>query len=290
MKSERRHELKTNTLASGIGNLPMFWRLHGNKVLLGVVAVMAVIVFFRFQMKAAAEKQEQATEAYTAAIGGIRNLQSLPQSGDPKMIADNRAKLQEEVDRAISQVLDDADSDAMRADALIARGDMFWTLAHMPGATSAGTQPSGKSDLQRTDALEKAKKAYEAASKMGGARPLAIATAWLGLAAIAEEQKQWDVAKGAYDSLINNSAAPQPFKDEAKIRLDDLSKIQKPILMGKPATLPAPTTAPALDLGPVGPPAPTTGAATVPSAATLPVTQPSTAPSTSPATTQSAKP
>jgi type II secretory pathway pseudopilin PulG len=284
MKSERRHELKTNTLASGIGNLPVFWRLHGNKVLLGILAVLAIILFLRFQTRAAAEKQEQAAQAYAAALAGIRNLQSLPQSADPKLVAEQRGRLQEEVDRAITQVLDDANSDAMRADALAARGDLHWTLAHLPGSRSAGTQPTGKSAAGGTESLEKAQKAYESVTRTAGAKPLAVATAWLGLAAIAEERQQWDVAKTAYDSLIKDPAAAQPFKDEAKIRLDDLTKIQKPILLGKPATVPSAATEP-VDMGPVGPPAPTT-AATAPAA----VTRPQTIPVTQPATTQSAKP
>jgi hypothetical protein len=44
MKAQRRHELKTNTLAQQLERLPFTLREHGGKILLAVIAVLLIIV------------------------------------------------------------------------------------------------------------------------------------------------------------------------------------------------------------------------------------------------------
>ena len=290
MKAERRHELKTNTWAQGLGGLPAFWSVYGTKVLLGVVAVLAIVLFIRVQRNTALEAREQSGEAYSAAVSGITSLQNLPMTvRDPAKAADQARQIQTQVETAIAQVLDTSDDDALKAEALVARGDLNWHLSRMPGIRSGsalpvGTQPTTASAAASTrpapvsseadELLEKARRAYDAATRASGAKPVTIATARFGLAAIAEQRGQWEEARKAYETVRDDAGMPQPFRDEATLRLDDLKQIQKPVLIGRPATEPAsdlpdvetrPATEPAIDLpdvespsatAPVGPPVP----------------------------------
>src|SRR3954471_18464628 len=118
MKAERRHELKTNTLAQGLGGLPAFWAVHGTKVLLGVVAVLAVVLFIRFQANSARQQQAMSEEALSNAQTAIDSLRGLAGLRDPKLIAEQRREIQSQADQALRQVLDDSKDEPLRASAL----------------------------------------------------------------------------------------------------------------------------------------------------------------------------
>lgn len=273
MKAERRHELKTNTLAQGLEGLPAFWRQYGTKVLLAVVAVLAIILFIRFQRTSAQQQQQLAGESYANALSAIDNLR------DPRLPAETRRQVQDNADAALRQVLEDSDDEVLRANALLAQGDLFWHLTHTPELPGAATQPAQSRQAapqSRDELLDRAKRAYEAVTQSPGARPATLNSALMSLAAIAEEQGKWDEAAAQYDKIINNPALPESFKGEARLRKGDLDKLAKPALIGK-----APTRTPETPgLGPLGPAAPTTS-----TAATGPTTQTdaSTTPSTQPA-------
>lgn len=285
MKSERRHELKTNTLAHNLGNLPELWRQYGTKILLGVVAVLAIILWIRVQRNNAIQQREMAGEALSSAVSGIQSIQNLPLTvRDPRLTNEHAKQIQSQVETAISQVLDTSDDEAVKAEALVARGDLNWHLATLPGmrVTSAlsGTRPTTSKAATRTasnsseveELLNKAQRAYDAAAHTAGAKPLTVATAKFGIAAIAEERQQWDAARKAYEEVRDDKSISQPFQEHAKLKLDDLTTIQKPVLIGKPATEPA-----LPDIEAQGPPAPT-------STGTRPTTKPTTsATSTAPA-------
>lgn len=264
MKAERRHELKTNTLAHQLENLPEFGRQYGTKILLAIVAVLAIVVFVRYQARASRDAREQAAETFAAALSGINNLDGVPNMPDGRAAADQRKQIQEQAARGIQQVLDQSKDDALRADALLARGDLNWKLATLPEIRGAETQPSLKLTESDDDLLEKARAAYEAAANTAGASPLTVANARLSLAAVAEEQSKWDEARKHYEQLMADPRTPEPFKNDARVRIEELADISKPILIGKPATRPV------TELPELGPPAPksTTGATTTTAPAT----------------------
>jgi hypothetical protein len=273
MKASRRHELKQNTLALGLQSFPDFWRIYGGKVLLALVAILAVVLFIRFRAQSAQQAHEQASESYAAALQAIGSLQSLPR--DPKAASEHRRAVQDQAEQAISRVLDDSNDDALKAEALVARGDLNWTLARLPDFSTASTQQTTRPAESHDDLLENARKAYEAALGLPGARPLSVTTARLGLAAIAEQRHQWDEAKKQYEAVKNDPRTSRAFKAEVEADLENLAKIQTPVLLGKAATLPAfpdlgATTQSATTLPATSGPAPTTN----PIATTQPATSP----------------
>jgi predicted negative regulator of RcsB-dependent stress response len=282
MNAARRHELKQNTLALGLQSFPDFWRVYGGKVLLALVAILAIILFIRFRTQSAHEAEQAAAESYAGAVQAIASLQNPPR--DPKLASEQRKAVQDQAERAIGQVLETSTDDGLKAEALVARGDLNWTLARMPDLSGATTQTTRPAE-SRDDALESARKAYEAALALPGAKPLSVTTARLGLAAIAEQRRQWDEAKKQYEAVKNDPRTPKAFKAEAETDLENLAKIQTPVLLGKAATMPA-TTLPAFpELGattqPAGSqPAATTGPTSTPAPApTTTTSQPATVPS-----------
>ena len=277
MKAERRHELRTNTLAQGLGGLPAFWAVHGTKVLLGVVAILAIVLFIRFQASSARQQQAMSEEALGNAQTAIDSLRGLAGIRDPKLAAEQRRQIEEQADTALRQVLDDSKDESLRAGALLAQGDLNWELARSSGATPAQTQPTTKQSRDDTDELlDKAKRAYESAAQAPGAKPVTINSAYLGLAAVAEQQGKWDEAAAAYDKIRTHPTLPPAFKLDAQDRKETLEKIRNPALIGKPPTRPAPDEPGAT---PMGPAAPTSRGAT-----TAPTTSASTAPTTRAAT------
>jgi hypothetical protein len=282
MKAERRHELKTNTLAQGLEGLPEFWRQYGGKVLLGVVAVLAIILFFRFQAQNARATQERVGESYAAAVMGIGNLQTTMAIRDPKIALEQRRQVQDQVETALQQVIEETRESAVKAEALVARGNLNWHLALMPAVRGSETQPSLKFAESKDELLDKSRRAYEDAIATDGAKPVTIASARLGLAAIAEQRGKWDDARKLYDEIIKDANTPKGFDSEARLKLDDLDKLRTPVLVGQPTT-----DAALLPQGPPVPPVPatttpTTGVTTQPATATTAPTT-ATAPSTAPA-------
>jgi hypothetical protein len=266
MKAERRHELKSNTLAHGLENLPEFGRRYGTKILLAVVAVLTIIVFVRYQARTSREAKEQAAETFAGAISAIGSLDNISDMSDARAAADQRKRVQDEAGRAIQQVIDQSKDPALRADALLARGDLNWKLAAMPELAGAATQPSLKMAESDEDLLEKARAAYEAAAKAEGASPLTVTNARLSLAAIAEQRGKWDEAKLHYEQVQSDPRTATAFQNEAKVRLEDLGDLAKPVFIGGPATKPV------TDLPEFGPPAPTTGPTTTTAPATTTTT------------------
>jgi hypothetical protein len=56
MKAKRRHDLQTNQLARFMENMPEFLKLHGNKVLLGVIFIALLIVLIRYRASSAEQR------------------------------------------------------------------------------------------------------------------------------------------------------------------------------------------------------------------------------------------
>src|SRR5688572_23651659 len=137
MKAERRHELKTNTLAHGLENLPELGRRYGTKILLAIIAVLLIIWFVRNQARSARDSREAAAETFASAVQSINGLDNLHRFIDTRAAAEQRKKIQEETGKAIQQVLDQSKDEALRADALLARGDLNWKLATLPALRGA---------------------------------------------------------------------------------------------------------------------------------------------------------
>jgi hypothetical protein len=236
MKAERRHELQQNTLAKFINDLPVHLQMHANKLLIGVVIVCALIFLMRYRTSAVIQNRETARNSVTAARAAVEQLKSIQFLGGSEIAqAEERRSLAGQVEAAIDQVLQttkDPDDSAMRADALVLRGDLNWTLANMPPIPGATTQPALGLPHSPAEYLDNAEGAYQEVLKDYNSQMVPKATALLGLAAIEENRGGWDKAAGYFSTLVSDPAMAETFKAMARHGLGVIPQLRNPAYLG----------------------------------------------------------
>ena len=277
MKSERRHELKTNALARGLGS-PETLRRHGSKVLLAVIVILLIIVWVRQRRSSTAERTIQIAAALTEARQLIDNLKELGNfAASPQDMATNRQAWTVRVESLLEQVAE-SDDPAVRAEGLVARGDLYWALANIPELPGAATQPLLRAERPAEEYLAQAEQAYQNVVASPEEAPRSsVVTARLGLAAVAENRGDWDGATRQYQALIDDAATPQPMKDLAEARLRILPQLRRPIRLAEARKV-TPSTNSLEGFLPEGSSAPSTRV----SASTTAPSSPATAPSMQP--------
>jgi tetratricopeptide (TPR) repeat protein len=286
MKAERRHELKQNTLARGIENLPEASRQHGSRVLVGVLVALLVVFLIRQRITSSREAATRAAwslDSARAAIGQIDEAIDFGGAQNPAGMAKLRQDVYQRSTDALQTVLDATDDPRLLAEARLARGDLNWKLANFPDVPGAQTQPALQFARSREDLLKTAADSYLNVVEDPAAPPESMRTARLGLAAVYENRKEWDKARAEYQKIVNDNAVPKAFKDLAVERLNNLDQVQRPPLLASPSTAEStlPTISSMLRAPPASNPATITApiSATPPATATAPVT--ATAPATS---------
>lgn len=283
MKAERRHELQENTLAHVLSNFPLYLSVYAGRII--TVVLVVALVFLLFRYRAAAKQQQfettrinlaqarEATFQLGQLVGGFR---------EPTQTAQLRSQLLLDANAAIDAVLANADTDTIKAEALVSRGDLYWTAANLPDLSGAATQPALALPEPRDELLAKATGAYEQVLSQHPKQSLAVASALMGLAAIAENRGQFDEALKRYEQM-KAADIPQLFKAlaEGRIAQMPLIRVQRRIVAATMPALDLPATAPGANGAttlPAGVAAPDSGAppaAVETPAAEKPATQPS---------------
>ncbi|MCC6422763.1 MAG: hypothetical protein IT447_04740 [Phycisphaerales bacterium] len=249
MKSERRHELKTNDMARGLEHLPDMARRYGTRILLGVILVVLVVVIILNRLHARRAAAQAAHEGLASAQYALSELRSfntfqyLTPEGD--VLARIRQQLTEEARNGLSVALGQTGDTQIMAAALVAQGDLNWLVATLPPVPAATTRPSLNLEPEPAKALDLAEKSYQQVLSHYGEQRIAAIAARFGLAAIAENNKDWTKARTYYDTIANDPDVPTALKTQASVRLTILAQLQNPILLAKPSSQPAtqPTTA-----------------------------------------------
>lgn len=271
MKAQRRHELKTNTLARQLETLPEVGRQHGTKILLGVAGVLLVVLLIRQRIASSREQAELAAYSLNHARALIGQLEtSYERVTRPEQMVAVAQQVARGGEEAVAQVLERSDDPRLLAEARLARGDLNWQLANLPEAPGATTRPDLQLPRSNEQLLQSAADSYQAVADFDAAPHNTKIAARLGLAAVAENRHQWDKAREHYQKVVDDAGAPKPLKGLAAQALSRLQEIQKPVLLAPPATGPA--SQPATQA--------TTQPGTAPS--TLPTTTPASAPVTKP--------
>ena len=277
MKAERRHELQTNSLARFLENLPLYFRFHFGKVLLGLLIFILLIVLIRQRMTTGTVARQQTATA----LGDVRRLLNELQVVDltrlsPELRAEDRKRFATQIDGAIDEIIagtDDGPEDAAtRAEALVARGDLNWIMANLPEVPGAATQPVLDMPKPPDQYLADAADAYEQVLRQYPDRAMSALTATFGLASIAENQGKWDVARTHYETILKKPDAPQVFREWTMGRMNLLPSLKEPVFTGNFGT-PPPTPPPTTTMP--GDPTATPASATQPASPTQPAsTQP----------------
>ena len=245
MKAQRRHELKQNTLARGLENLPEVGRQHGTKILIVVMVGLLVTLLIRQRVTSARAEAEQAAYWLNNGRDLVRQLRDTSERVPATQFVSVAQDIAKGVDQAVQQVLELSDDAAMVAEARLVQGDLNWELASLPEPPGAATRPQLAMPRSEEQLLQAASDAYQAVLADPKAPKESEVSARLGLAAVAENRRQWDQAREQYQKVVDDAAAPKPLKDLAAGALSRLEVIRRAPLVGQPASAPALSTQPA---------------------------------------------
>ena len=96
MKSERRHELKTNALARRLEGFPDYWREYGNKVMLVIIVFLIAYLAVRYYNdKKIRQSQDVASslETIQTQLGTLDQIEQMSSRADPTTVAELRQEI-----------------------------------------------------------------------------------------------------------------------------------------------------------------------------------------------------
>ena len=233
MKSDHRHELKTNELAEWIANLPQWTRENRRMVI--YVSVVAVLVagsaFWYWRKKNVGSVQEQIE--FTSLISRLsqnkmRVLMAQPQGVDTSYRLIETAL-------ALETTAGSAKDDQMAALALIKRAEALRAGLHYRQQTVNQTEVQ--------TAINGAKTAYSRALEKAVTNPSLTAMARFGLGLCEEEVGNFDGAQQIYrDIIANGDFEGTTTVAKAKQRLETMADYkQKIVFMAAPKPKQPPT-------------------------------------------------
>ncbi len=241
MKSEHRHELKTNELAEWLGNLPQWTKENLTTIIvISAVIVAAAAIYVRYSYRKSAAAQEQLEFAnllnqLSASKAQVLNAQA--QGKDLSFILLQPAN-------SLGNFAQNTNNDRMAALALIKQAEALRTELHYrPGTVS-------KQDL--TAQINQAKAAYTEAIQThlkGTSNPSLTAAAEFGLGLCEEELGNFEKAQQIYQIITANPDFEGTVANAAaKHRLETMADYKQKVIF-KPA--PPVATKPTIQIRPV---------------------------------------
>jgi hypothetical protein len=246
------------------------WQKYANAILIPIIIGLAIYLLVRWRIQSNEATRQEERFRLTAARAQIHTLRSIDLGMMSQETVDAiRDTRYNEADKLLAELLAGTKDPILRAEGLVARGDLYWQVANVPELPGATTRPTLKSPKAEDELLKLAEASYKEVVAGYGSQPLAVASARMGLAAIAQNRRQFDEAETLLKQVEDDAATPESVRAQAKIQRELNKNIRKPIYIA-PAT--QPTTAP------------TTGPATQAAATTRPAVSATTRPTTAPAT------
>jgi len=243
MKSEHRHELKTNELAEWLGNLPQ-WTKENLTIIIVVLAVVvaasAFYVRYRYSKSAVVEEQLEFTNLLNQlSASKMQVLSAQAQGRDLSFILLQPAN-------SLGTFAQNAKSNQMAALALIKQAEALRTELHY--------RPGTVSEQDVTAQINQAKAAYNEAIQnrlRGASNPSLTAAAEFGLGLCEEELGNFEKAQQIYQSIAENPdfEGTVPVA-QAKHRLDTMADYKQKVIF-KPAPTPPVATKPTIQIKPV---------------------------------------
>lgn len=223
MKSEHRHELKTNELAEWMSNFPS-WAKENAKVLIPTIVVLACIgaYFFWSQSSTLAEEQNRAefTESLSRLLEVKNRVAAESSSADDMPLLLTAQHLE--------GVAASSTSDGMAAFALIKRAEALRSAAFFQ------TRQTPEDIALQIEAIEDANDSYSEARKKAVNHKTLLASATYGLGLCAEELRQFDEAAQIYrDMIADSNLKGTAAQASAEYRLKTLDRYRSEIVFNE---------------------------------------------------------
>jgi hypothetical protein len=206
-----------------------------------------------------AEKAARVAENLSVARAAIASLRDSVfwsnERTSPLDVKKRTDEIRQDVDKNLNEVLNEAPDAAQQAEVNVLRGDLYYALAMLGESPEATTQPDLRSERKPEELMKEAGNRYKEVVDQAGSLPGTLtARARFGLAAIAENQSNFDAARAHYEAIQKDGTLASALRDQAQTRINMLKEIQKERVIGRPrpkeelrtTTRPAtaPTTAP----------------------------------------------
>ncbi len=243
MKSEHRHELKTNELAEWLSNLPQWTKKNLTIIIVISAVIVAAITFYYirygYSKSVVAEEQLEFTNLLNQlSASKVQVLEELRQGRDLSFILLQPAN-------NLGTFAQNAKSDQMAALALIKQAEALRTELHY--------RPGTVSEQDLIAQIEQAKGAYTEAIKKSLTNVSLMATAEFGLGLCEEELGNFEKAQQIYQDIIiaeNPDFEGTVAVAQAKHRLETMADYKQKVIF-KPAPAPTATLKPTIQIKPV---------------------------------------
>ena len=231
MKAEERHQLKTNELAEWLGDLPELWRKHGSKITtwggVALIIIAAGLWLLNTRSKAAMlrgeELQNLASRVELARMTATQQVQAREQGQEDQPLVTEGYEIGS-VAKSLGEIARESAGSATGMLALIQQAEALRSELLLSDAVT--TMEERETVCGEAEAL------YKQALADYPQSGFAVGTARVGLALIAEERSQWDVAEQRYQeivSLADGVLAGTVYPQLAAARLKALPDIREPI-------------------------------------------------------------
>jgi tetratricopeptide (TPR) repeat protein len=235
MKAEHRHELKTNDLSKALITTGDYVREYGGRVALALAIVILVVVLINTRVKRSRENDAKVRSNLAFAQSQVDQFETVgldPTSGMPTFTVPQF----DEVRSNLNDILSESSDKQVLAQALVAMGDLNWAMANYPDIapnSAAATRPSYKLEKKKPDYLKEAAENYQQVLDRYPDQIMPVFNARFGLAAVAEQNRQWDQARRQYEQIAKSADDLKTFKQLAEARLKNLDEISKPMMIGQ---------------------------------------------------------
>ncbi len=260
MKEERRKKVISIADTQPQSGISAWFYKHGNTLLTGVLIVAAVALLVRWRLNAAAVARQDILNQLNEARSMVDQLHSLDNQGSPADLIKTVQTIETDSNSKLSNILNTSDDNNVRAQAEVIRGDLYWQMANLPEFPGSASEPTLRLKNTADDYLAKAADAFNAVVNTPDYAKASVAlnSARLGLAAIAENRNDWAGARKQLDAVKADPAASAEKLAAADIQLQFmLNNMQDRIYVAPPTGTAGATTEPAG--GVLGPVRPTTG-------------------------------
>ena len=281
MKASRPTKVITNAAPPELPGVMGVLRRQASNILTLVLVLVAIAMLIRWRLRTAEISRQAIGDQLMKAQNEVTQIRDLQYSRSPAVDLLKRYNfLQTSANSAISNVLNGSEDPQMRAQAFIARGDLYWYLANLPPLTGSTTQPSLALNETSDAMLQRSWEAYQEVLKNStyADQHQALDIAHLGVGAIAENRAKspadWAAARTEYEAVVKDPKALSIFVTIANAHLEKLPALQDKLYLA-----PVEGTAAAVVTT-----MPTTTSTTAPSDGTSPTTQSMTLPTTLPMT------
>jgi hypothetical protein len=235
MKAERRHELKTNTLAEAVMRMPDTGKRNTITMISIILAGLLIGLLIRYRLSASQERLVLASDNLAVAREDIDLIKRMTlQAVDPSQPQEWYRDALTRLDSVLTDV--GSSNPAVAAEALVARGDAAWYMKDFDASTTQPTVGQSTSEL-----LGVAESAYKQVLSAYPSAHFSTTAAHIGLGTIAEDRHDWTEARKQYQAIIDDADAGDVMQSQAKQMLRSVDDLEHPPVIAaatQPATLP----------------------------------------------------